>query len=152
MTYYKAERQIPLMLDANAEMFKAMANDKIKIEDLERVWLDLFKQSELYDAKHIVHCQRMLFESALTVMLEMNRNDFDQRQKEKELSKELSYEDASLYLDCSVSTIKRLVGQNKLATKKYNSKNVRITVAELERFKATPNLENVATVSTGQQN
>jgi len=136
------------MLDANAEMFKAMANNKIKVEDLEKVWLDLFKQTSNYDSKHIVECQRMLFESALTVMLEMNRSDFELREIEKELSRELSYEDAANYLDCSVSTIKRLVGQKKLETKKYNSKNVRITVAELERFKNTPNQENASLTSS----
>lgn len=137
MTYLSPEKQIPIMLDSNSEMYKGMEDDTIKMNDLQSVWISIFAQDELYDAKHIVQCQRMLYESALAALQEVSREDFREREKERELKKELSYEDAAVYLDCSVSTIKRLVGQGKINTKKYNSKVVKITVGDIERFRAS---------------
>ena len=136
MTYLSPDKQIPIMVDSNSEMYKAMQNDKVKMPELEAVWLSLFKQTEIYDAKHLVECQRMLFQSALSALQEFSRADFKERQKEKELEREVSYEDAALHLDCSVSTIKRLVGQGRLITKKYNNKVVKITIGELQRFRS----------------
>lgn len=135
MTYLDPNLQIPLMLDSNAEMYNSFRSDKVKMNDLVEVWLKVFQQQEKYDATHIVQCQRMLFESASVALREMTRTGFDVRQREKELNTELSYEDAAQYLDCSVSTIKRLVGQSKLKVKKYNSKVVKITMKELESFR-----------------
>ncbi|MBX2896386.1 MAG: hypothetical protein KF763_13135 [Cyclobacteriaceae bacterium] len=150
MTYLSPDKQIPIMLDSNEQMYKAMQNDKVKMNDLEKVWLILFQQTDSYDAKHIVQCQRMLFESALSALQEFSRHDFDERMKEKELDRELSYEDAATYLDCSVSTIKRLVGQGKLNTKRYNNKVVKITVGELESFRASVRVEKVTPEVTGE--
>lgn len=137
MTYLSPDKQIPAMLDANSELYKGMQNDTVKMDDLQSVWLNLFSQPELYDASHIVQCQRMLYESAQAALQELSRDDFEERQKERELNTELSYEDAATYLDCSVSTIKRLVGKGKIVTKKYNSKVVKITVGDIERFRAS---------------
>lgn len=149
MTYLDPERQIPIMVESNSEMFKAMQRDKVKMVDLEKVWLNLFQQTETYDAMHIVQCQRMLFESAMAAMQEFNRKDFNERQKEKELNRELSYEDAAIYLDCSVSTIKRLVGKKRLNPIKYNNKVVKLTIGELENFKLSLRTEKVTTEATG---
>lgn len=126
-----------------------MQSDKVKMADLEQVWLNLFQQTETYDAKHIVQCQRMLFESAMSAMQEFNRKDFGERQKERELTRELSYEDAAVYLDCSVSTIKRLVGRKKLNRIKYNNKVVKLTIGDLENFKSSLRSEIVTTEVTG---
>lgn len=142
MTYLSPEKQIPIMLNSNSEMYKGMENDTVKMSDLQSVWISIFTQDELYDANHIVQCQRMLYESALAALQEVSRDDFREREKERELKKELSYEDAATYLDCSVSTIKRLVGQGKINTKKYNSKVVKITVGDIERFRASARESN----------
>lgn len=146
MSYYTPDKQIPLLIEANSSMFKAMQQDKVKLTDIEKVWLELFQQKEKYDANHLVQCLRMLYESAWIAHNEVSRNDFSIRQEEKEMRRELSYEEASNYLGCSVSTIKRLVGQGKFKTKKYNSKTVKITVGELERFKASCGEESVTPV------
>lgn len=143
MSYYTPDKQIPLLVESNLSMFKAMQQDKIKISDIEKVWLDLFQQKEKYDAKHLVECLRMLHESALVAYNEVSRNDFSTRQMEREMNRELSYAEAGEYLDLSVSTIKRLVGQGKFKTKKYSEKNVKITVSELENFKAIIKEENI---------
>lgn len=143
MSYYEPNKQIPLLVESTSSMFKAMQQDKVKIGDVEKVWLDLFQQKEKYDAKHLVQCFRMLYESALVAFNEVSRNDFSARQEEREMNRELSYEEAGQYLDCSVSTIKRLVGLGKFETKKYSVKNVKITISELEKFKATCKTENI---------
>lgn len=143
MSYYTPDKQIPLLVESNSSMFKAMQQDKVKISDIEKVWLDLFQQKEKYDAKHLVECLRMLHESALVAYNEISRNDFSTRQEEREKNRELSYEEAGEYLDLSVSTIKRLVGQGKFKTIKYSLKNVKITVSELDKFKAMFKEENI---------
>lgn len=143
VSYNTLDKQIPLLIEANSSMFKAMQQDKVKLTDIEKVWLELFQQKEKYDANHLIQCLRMLYESAWIAHNEVSRNDFSIRQEEKELRKELNYKEAGNYLGCSVSTIKRLVGQGKFKTKKYNSKTVKITVAELESFKASCGGESV---------
>lgn len=136
MTYYNPERQIPILVDSCKELFLSMKCDKVKLIDLEKVWINLFQHKEKYNASHIVECQRMLFESALSALQEFERTDFHERQKEVQLNKELSYEAAAEYLGYSVSRIKAFVGEGRLTPKRYGYKNVKISVRELERFKS----------------
>lgn len=136
MTYYNPERQIPILVDSSKELFLSMECDKVKLNDLEKVWITLFQHTEKYNATHIVACQRMLFESALSALQEFEKKDFDQRQNEIQLNNELSYEDAAKYLDYSVSRLKAFVGEGRLIPKRYGYKNVKISVRELERFKS----------------
>ena len=116
-----------------------MECDKVKLHDLEKIWVALFQQTEKYNAAHIVACQRMLFESAMSAFQEFESKDFRELQKEAQLNKELSYKDAAEYLDYSVSRIKALVGEGRLTPKRYGYKNVKISVKELERFKSDCN-------------
>ncbi len=131
------KRQLEIILHSTSELLDSIHNNKIKSEDLETIWLSLFQQAELYNSEQIIKMYKVLYESAIISLLQMKREDFMNGQNEMAPKRELSYEDAAIYLDCSVSTIKRLVGSNKLLPKRYNSKNVRITMAELERFKGS---------------
>ena len=135
MTYYNPEKQIPILIDSCKELFLSMESDEVKLNDLEKVWISVFQQPEKYNATHIVACLRMLFESALSASQEFERKDFGERQKDIQMKKELSYQDAAEYLDYSVSRIKTLVSEGRLTPKRYGYKNVKISVQELERFK-----------------
>lgn len=137
MTYYNPEKQIPIVIDNCKELFNAMKTQKVKIQDLEKVWVDLFKQDELYEGSHIVQCLRMFYESAIIALKEVDRKDFSERQKEIEFKKELSYEEAAAYLGISKGTITRRIADRKLFPKRYNRKNTKISIGELERYKTS---------------
>lgn len=123
-----------IILHSCSELLKSIREKGIDECKLEDYWLKIF-QDEHYDAKEIVNLFKSLYESALLVHIKVERQGINSLQRERELNRELTYKSAALFLDCSVSTIKRLVFFNKLKPIKYNSKNVRITIAELESYK-----------------
>jgi excisionase family DNA binding protein len=129
------ERRIELVLHSCSDLMEAISSNKIKSEDLDSCWLSVF-QNGIHKPKQIVSFYKTLYETALLAQLQLERNQFVENKKENELKRELSYKDAADYLDCSVSTIKRLVGMNKLHPKRYNFKNVRISVSDLENYKS----------------
>lgn len=129
------ERRIEIILHSSSDLIESITSNKVKSEDLDSCWLSLF-QKGVHKPKQVVDFYKALYETALLAHLQLAKKEFSENKRENELGRELSYKDAASYLDCSVSTIKRLVGVHKLHPKRYNSKNVRISISDLENYKS----------------
>ncbi len=135
MTYHDPDLQIPVMLNDNQELFKAMKLDKVKIDDLTQVFIKLFTQSDKYNSEHVVQCLRMLYQSSVAAKAEIESENFQALQEERKLKTEYSYQDAAKELGIGYSTLKGLIGEGKIVPKKYSARNCKITQSEIERYR-----------------
>lgn len=129
------EKRLEIALNSSSELLASIGKDEIKPDDIEEIWLKLFQHPELYNPETIVKMYKVLYESSMISLVSIKRKGHINYQNESESRRELSYKDAAVFLGCSVSTIKRLVGLKKLLPKRYNSKTVKISMAELKMFR-----------------
>lgn len=134
MTYHDPELQIPVMLHDNEEMFKAMKVDKVKIDDITKVFISLFT-SNRHNSKDVVQCLRMLYQGAVAASEEIHSDNFKQLSEERRLKTEYSYQDAAKELGVGYSTLKSLIAEGKIIPKKYSARNCKVPQTEIDRFK-----------------
>jgi hypothetical protein len=135
MQYFKPDKAVPFVIDSCTELLETIKRDRIDINVLEKTFIDIFLFNDKYDPTLVVQGLRLLYQSACAAQNEISRKDFDSLREQERLRKEYTYMDAASELGIGYSTIKLLVKANRIAVKKYSSKNIRITQAEIDRYK-----------------
>jgi len=134
---YLPDKAIPLAVSTLEEVTKLIAKKDNKANDdaLESIFVNLFrdetlKREEVDEMFFRLHaacssaCKFMKSENFKTVLLE------------KEMAKEFDYHEAGVELGVSYSQVKKLVKLGKLNVKRYSERTVRITYAEITRYRS----------------
>jgi hypothetical protein len=132
----RLRRQLVFLMHSNTDLFSVISSGKAKIEEIEEVWEGILLECR-DGSTNLVQALRIIYETLFLTLRKIEGRDFEKDRREKALGKEVSYEEASILLDCSVTTIKRLVKQGSLNANRYNRKNVKLTVSEVERFRSS---------------
>lgn len=134
MEYFKPNKAIPFVLDNMIELFNTMKTHSINVEEVEQTFVDLFVNHENYDPETVVNCFRVLHQASVAAKYTIGRKDFDARLEEKRLNKEFTMVDAASEMGVGYSTLKLLIKSGKVEVKRYSSRNIKITQAEIDKF------------------
>ena len=137
MSYFKPDKAVPFVLDSCSDLFETMKTHRIDVNELERVFIDIFLYHDKYDPTAVIQGLRVIYQSACAAQNEISRKDFESIKEQERLRKEYTYMDAASELGIGYSTIKLLVKANRLAVKRYSTKNIKITQSEIDRYKAS---------------
>lgn len=143
MQYFKPDKAVPFVIDSCTELFETMKSNRIDVNVLEKTFIDIFLFHDKYDPTLVVQGLRILYQSACAAQNEITRKDFESLKEQERLRKEYTYVDAAQELGIGYSTIKLLVKSNQLAVKRYSTKNIKITQAEIDRYKSSKHLTTV---------
>jgi DNA-directed RNA polymerase specialized sigma24 family protein len=135
---YEPKKAVPLAIATLDEVIKmVIRKDKlVNDEALEEIFLTLFRDTSL--KKEAI--DEMLFKlhaSCHSAIALLKNENFKEIKVEKEMSKELTYKEASDELGCSISHIKKLVKEGKLIPKHYSLRTVRIVYSEIIKYRET---------------
>lgn len=136
MTDNLLRRQLVFLMHSNADLFSLISSGKVKIEEVEEVWEGILLECR-NESTNLAKALRIIYETLFLTLHKIEGRDLEEDRSKNALEREVSYEEASFLLDCSVTTIKRLVKQGSLNANRYNRKNVKLTVSEIERFKSS---------------
>ncbi|MBS1506006.1 MAG: helix-turn-helix domain-containing protein [Bacteroidetes bacterium] len=135
MSYYP-DKAIPLAVSTLEEVTKLIVkkDDKASDESLEAIFVEMFRDETL-KREEIDEMFFRLHAACSSAVRFMKSENFKTVMIEKEMAKELSYEEVGEELGVSYSQVKKLVKEGKLNTIKYSQRTVRITYGEIERYR-----------------